>query len=114
MSDKNEEFQQEIKEIGPKTEELRIRLGEEQSKFEENWEDSHRLKTDVKTLEEECVRLKSKLKYMNENFDFQHILKQIKIDDLKSTISNNLVVNDTITNLLSKWDSIRNFGNNFE
>lgn len=114
MNDKNEELHQQIKELGPKTDQLRIRLSEEEYKFQEDSEQARKLKKDLKVLEDECVRLKSKLKFLNENFDFHALLKQIKIDELKSTISNNLIVNDTINNLLSKWDNIKNFGSGLE
>ena len=93
---------------------MRIRLSEEEHRYKEDFEEAKKLKKDLQGLEDECVRLKSKLKFLNENFDFQSLIKQIKIDDLKSTVSNNLIVNDTINNLLSKWDNIRNFGNRHE
>ena len=114
LNDRNEEVHQQIRELGPKTDQLRIRLSEEEFKFKEDFNEAKKLKKELKTLEDECVRLKSKLKFLNENFDFQSLLKKIKIDDLKSTISNNLIVNDTINNLLSKWDNIRNFGSGLE
>ena len=111
-SDEDDTLRQAIKELGPKTEELHLRLEEEGGRFEEDSEEAQRLKRDLKVLEEECVRLKAKLKYLNENFSFQEILGGVNIDDLKSTVTNNLVVNDTINNLLSRWDNIKKFGSN--
>lgn len=53
--------------------------------------------------------LKAKEEYLSKQVDVDEGMKSVKIDQLTSLMHNNTGLNDTIKDLMEKWDQIRKF-----
>jgi hypothetical protein len=53
--------------------------------------------------------LKAKEDYLNRSIDMDEGLRQVKIEQLTSLIQSNLGLNNTITDLMGKWEQIIKF-----
>lgn len=53
--------------------------------------------------------LKAKYSYINDNFDLQRELSNINLEELKHVMNNNSNVNNTIAQLLGRWNNIQDF-----
>ncbi len=61
-------------------------------------------------MDEHLVYLKAKEEYLSKQIDLDEGMKSVKIQQLTSLMHNNSGLNDTIKNLMEKWQQIRRFG----
>ncbi len=59
--------------------------------------------------DEHLVYLRAKEEYLSKQIDLDEGMKSVKIEQLKGLIQNNSGLNDTINNLMDKWEQIRRF-----
>jgi hypothetical protein len=55
------------------------------------------------------VYLKAKEDYLSKKIDLDEGMKSVKIEQLKGLMQNNSGLNDTINNLMEKWEQIKKF-----
>lgn len=63
----------------------------------------------LEELEEECSYLIAKEEFLLQSIDMDESLKQIKIEQLSNLMQSNLGLNNTITDLMGKWQQIIRF-----
>jgi hypothetical protein len=65
------------------------------------------LKNKYKLLSEEFASVKSKFDYISGNYDFTSNLKKINMEDMRVLTQTNSMVNDSISNFLTKIASFK-------
>lgn len=63
----------------------------------------------LRKLEEELTYLTAKYDFLEQNVHLDEDMKNVKIDELRTIAQSNLVVNDTINDLMAKWEQMRKF-----
>lgn len=66
-------------------------------------------RTRFEDRDEHLVYLKAKEDYLSKQIDLDEGMKSVKIEQLKSLMQNNSGLNDTINNLMEKWEQIKKF-----
>jgi hypothetical protein len=90
---------------------LKTEIQEMQLQFEENKNhcetiirENDNLRKNIAKLEHDIPMLRYKLDEINQKMELNDILKDVDINELKLLSQNNALVNNTISNLIYKWD----------
>lgn len=63
----------------------------------------------LETLDQELIYLKAKDEFLTKEIDIDECMKGIKIEQLNGLMHNNSGLNDTIKDLMEKWEQMRKF-----
>lgn len=63
----------------------------------------------LRKLEAELAYLTAKYEFLEKNVHLDEDMKNVRIDELRNIAQSNLVVNDTIGELMNKWEQMRKF-----
>ncbi|CAG9319355.1 unnamed protein product [Blepharisma stoltei] len=84
---------------------FKIRVFEDRNKVLIN--DIEKDVRDSKHLAQENQELKAKIEFLTKKLDMNEMLKNIDLEELRALAKSNIQVNDTISQLISKWDNIQ-------
>ena len=90
--------------------EFRNKVMEERVRLTQNTKlqtEVEREQNEAKHLYEENENLRQKIDYLNKKLELNEEFKNIDLEELKMIARSNLTVNETISQLISKWENIQ-------
>lgn len=80
-----------------------------EQRLKESSHDGERALSEAKALYAENSELKARTTYLLKKLELNDQLKHIDLDELRGLSKSNVQVNDTISTLISKWETIQSF-----
>jgi len=105
----NDKLADERKMLEPAVGRLKDAVENNKSHIIESRIERNKLFKEVRELEEKKITVDSKLAFMQENIRFDEDMKKFNIEELKSVLATNTLVNDTIRDFMGKWDILKRF-----
>lgn len=104
----------ETNQLYPEYDKLMAYNEEGEAKLRKLREDKLKVSEKLKQVEEEHTYLATKHEYLSKTVHLDEDMKKIKIEDLRNIMQNNVIVNETINDLMGRWDQLRKFSRNYE
>lgn len=93
----------------PEVKELKTKCDELANQNNIKKDELKRLKSTQEDKEKVLKGLKARYNYLNENFDLSKLVNNVNIEELQQVMNANSAVNNTIGELLNKWDHVKEF-----
>ena len=89
---------------------VKIKVTEERVNYKQNKEivaDVEGKVVNIRQLQEENQQFKEKLEFLRKKVEINEQLKNIDLEELKMLSKSNLMMNNTITDLITKWEGLQ-------
>jgi len=105
----NQELFDKIQQLEPRVIELHHSIENLKYQIEDAKNERAKKLKELRAVEEEKITLDSKYVFMNETIRLDEDMKNFNIEELRSVMSTNQIVNDTIRDFMEKWDFLKRF-----
>jgi len=99
----------EIQELDPTVNDLEDKVGKLTLQNTEAREARTKIQAKLMEVEEQNIVLLSKLQFLQNNIKLEDDMKKFNVEELRNVIQTNQTVNETISDFMNKWDSLRKF-----
>eukprot|EP00826_Nyctotherus_ovalis_P033229 TRINITY_DN2682_c0_g1_i15.p2 TRINITY_DN2682_c0_g1~~TRINITY_DN2682_c0_g1_i15.p2 ORF type:complete len:127 (+),score=43.98 TRINITY_DN2682_c0_g1_i15:593-973(+) len=104
---KDKEMQRsEMREETHSVELLSVDLGKLRKELEIYNRENRQLLEDNERMSKDIPELRQRIETLRQKVQLNEILKEVDLDELKMLRQNNMAVNDSISNLITRWESL--------
>lgn len=109
LESEHQRLSEHVKELSGEMQNASFMFGQLTEKFAAMSKEKEKIYEESRKVFKENSELKSQLMYLSKKLEMNDQLKNLNIEDLKTLNRSNLQVNDTLENLMAKWETIQTF-----